>query len=173
MSSRDAELIAACAAFDALEMRVRRLFCGPGDTAGEDARDAAMAVIAAEQEPFLAQICALSATMLDGHRARVRSLALWAPDLGDGGRHRDRSPAGGNRPGQRREDAASRASTRRRDAVASSPITGFPIIYPRRPGSLGRLLCTEIPTGLHSERCINTFSAHMGRSSPRQHPDHS
>jgi hypothetical protein len=55
----DAELIAACAAFDALEMRVRGLFSGPDDIASEDARDAAMTAIAAEQEPFLERICAL------------------------------------------------------------------------------------------------------------------
>lgn len=79
-----AELIAACAAFDVLEMRVRGLYCGPDDIAGEDARDAAAAVIAAEQEPFMERISALSATTLDGHRARVRSLATWAPDLGEG-----------------------------------------------------------------------------------------
>ncbi len=79
--SSDAELIALCADFDALERRIDALF--EGVSALEfDAADAAACVIEVDQRQVLDRICALTPATDEGCRAVARSLALLAPDYG-------------------------------------------------------------------------------------------
>ena len=77
----DAELLAACAAFDALEHEAEALQVGPGRIENDEARSRALAVIVARQEPWLERMCALRAGGPAGWRARARSLALWDRDM--------------------------------------------------------------------------------------------
>ena len=73
----DAELIAACAAFDALERKCNATFGGPDRTLEEDLRaDEERNSIYVAQEPHLDRIMELRATTIDGFRAKARSLAL-------------------------------------------------------------------------------------------------
>ena len=74
----DATLLAACAEVIALQDRIDALWA---ERAGdEDAIDAAVAPIEAEQEEPLERVCALRATTLAGHQARVRALLAWDKD---------------------------------------------------------------------------------------------
>lgn len=78
----DAALLAACAAFDALEAdyRATDFACAPGSL--EDlVNDAARDRIAAAQEPFVARMVELRATTHAGRVARVRSLVGWWPEI--------------------------------------------------------------------------------------------
>lgn len=75
----DAQLIAACLAFDALE-RCVDAFNDPADPAyieNDDVRDRAAVPIEAEQAPLMERICLLRATTPQGKRARARSFLLW------------------------------------------------------------------------------------------------
>ncbi len=74
----DAELLAACAAFDELE----RAYISISSTVDE-AADAELDRIADAQDPLVERMCQLRATTREGESARVRSLLLWAPDLVD------------------------------------------------------------------------------------------
>ena len=82
----DAELLDACAAFDALE---RAYIATSGEwSAGSPealASDAERRQIVAAQGPLVERICELRAVTRDGLVARARSLALWEGDdpLGD------------------------------------------------------------------------------------------
>lgn len=85
--SPDAELLAACEAFMVLERKAGALYeprCATIEE--EDARlpgiEAAVEVIAAEQEPLLARMVALRPHTLEGARARARALALLDEDAG-------------------------------------------------------------------------------------------
>lgn len=69
----DAELIAACERFGALEHAKRRIFAGtPNDRAAEIAAEPAIDAIYVEQNDLMTRIAALQAITLDGIRARVR-----------------------------------------------------------------------------------------------------
>ena len=72
----DAELLAACVAFDTLEHEAEALQVGPGRVADDEARSRALAVIVERQEPWLERMCAIRATSLVCWQARARSLAL-------------------------------------------------------------------------------------------------
>lgn len=79
----DAQLIAACLAYDALE-RCVDAFNDPTDPAyieDDHARDRATAPIEAEQVPLLERICTLRAATPEGSRARARSLLLRRKDI--------------------------------------------------------------------------------------------
>jgi hypothetical protein len=79
--SADAELIALCADFDALERKIDALF--EGVSALEfDAADAAACVIEVDQRRVLDRICALTPSTDEGCKAVARALALLAPDYG-------------------------------------------------------------------------------------------
>ena len=77
----DAELIALCADFDALERRIDALFEGVS-ALDFDAADAAACVIEVDQRRVLDRICALTPVTDNGCRALARSLTLLAPDYG-------------------------------------------------------------------------------------------
>lgn len=77
----DAELLAACAAFDALEHEAMALQVGPGRITDDEARSRALAVIVARQEPWLERMCAIRVTNPVCWQARARSLALWDRDM--------------------------------------------------------------------------------------------
>ena len=80
--SPDAELLEACAAFDALE---RAYIAAGGDYAPgspeEDKSEAERARLSDAQEPLVDRICDLHAMTREGQVARARSLALWDPEL--------------------------------------------------------------------------------------------
>lgn len=86
----NATLLAACAAFGALERERLALFEGPGRIEDDDERDEAIGPIWARQVPLLEQICARRATTLAGHRARAAAYWLW-----DGGELAWRARAAG------------------------------------------------------------------------------
>ncbi len=77
----DAELLAACAAFDALEHEAEALHLGPGRIADDEARSQALAAIVARQEPWLERMCAIRVASPVCWQARARSLALWDRDM--------------------------------------------------------------------------------------------
>ncbi len=78
----DAELIQACADFNKLERRYLKLANrGAKDLALEAETDAALAAVAAEQQPFLDRICELRPRTHAGCAAIARSLALWDREL--------------------------------------------------------------------------------------------
>lgn len=77
----DAELLAACAAFDALEHEAEALQAGPGRIVDDEARSRALDVVVARQEPWLERMCALRVTSPVAWQARARSLALWDRDM--------------------------------------------------------------------------------------------
>ena len=74
----DAQLVAACLAFDALEKRCAAIYdpCDPAYLEDEDALCCTLALIEKAQAPLLEQICVLKAVTIEGARARVRSLLL-------------------------------------------------------------------------------------------------
>ena len=76
-----AELLSACAAFDALEHEAMTLQVGPGRIADDEARSRALAGINARQEPWLDRMCAIRVTSPVCWQARARSLALWDRDM--------------------------------------------------------------------------------------------
>ena len=77
----DADLIAACAAFDVLEQRYRATFDGVEAEVEWDARDAERDRIIELQDPHFDRIMALPATTMDGLRAKARTAALEYPEL--------------------------------------------------------------------------------------------
>ncbi len=77
----DAELIAACAAFDALERQSLATFRTIDDIDGQDAGDAERDRISKLQEPHLDRILDLRATTITGVQAKARSLALEDQEL--------------------------------------------------------------------------------------------
>ncbi len=80
--SPDADLLEACAAFDALE-RAYIAVPGnhpPGSLAEQDANDERDRLSEAQQ-PFLDRICELRAITREGQAARARSYALWDAEL--------------------------------------------------------------------------------------------
>jgi len=77
----DAELVALCADFDALERRIDALFEGVSALEFE-AADAAACVIEVDQRQVLDRICALTPVTYEGCKAVARSLALLSPDYG-------------------------------------------------------------------------------------------
>ena len=81
VTGRDAELLAACVAFDALEHEAAALHAGPGHIVDDEARSSALAVIKARQEPWLERVCALRVSSPVCWQARARSLALWDRDM--------------------------------------------------------------------------------------------
>ena len=76
-----AELLSACAAFDALEHEATTLQVGPGRIADDEARSRALAAIVKRQEPWLEQMCAIRVSRPVCWQARARSLALWDRDM--------------------------------------------------------------------------------------------
>ena len=77
----DAELMAACAAFDAAEREHLGLFYGPNAIEDEDERDRALDPIEEERDRLARVVCSLRATTLDGHLARIRCVMLEDMDL--------------------------------------------------------------------------------------------
>ena len=73
----DAELLAACAAADAIQARIDALWADPVLVKDDARRDPLVAALDAEEEPFLEQVYELTATTLAGHMARARTLAGW------------------------------------------------------------------------------------------------
>ena len=72
----DAALIAACAAFDALERKAAAL---------SDDEEQAADAISEQMTPLFYTICDTRATTLAGMRARAATLNLLAPDVISGG----------------------------------------------------------------------------------------
>ncbi len=84
-ASPDADLLATCAAFDALERASLATYdtyadC-PEDSLEWKAGDAERDRCSDEQEPLLARMCELRAITRAGQVARAHSLALWDGDL--------------------------------------------------------------------------------------------
>ena len=72
----DAELMAACAAFDAAERRYLSFYDGPDYIDDDGEREEAMKPNEAERSRLVELICRLRATTLEGHLARVRVVML-------------------------------------------------------------------------------------------------
>lgn len=81
----DAELLALCEQFDALDRKILAIWDGAMRLEDEDEANAAKEQIMEQQEPILERILELRATTVAGFAARARTLALWAPDTMDGG----------------------------------------------------------------------------------------
>ncbi len=77
----DAELLAACAAFDALEHQAAALHAGPGWIVEDEERSTALAMIVERQGPWLERMCAIQVTSPIAWQVRARSLALWDQDM--------------------------------------------------------------------------------------------
>lgn len=74
----DAELVAVCARFDAIERHINSHYSGGSRKIEDDEeRDAVLAPFQEAQAPLLEHIVELRATTLDGFLARARTLALW------------------------------------------------------------------------------------------------
>ena len=69
----DAELIALCGQFDALERQIHALGVQIED---DDARDLAVAPIEAAEKLLAKRICSIVATTPEGHLARMRTFLL-------------------------------------------------------------------------------------------------
>jgi len=81
-ASHDAELLATCARFDALERAYQRTdFTCVGGTPEDLASDAERSRIAAAQVPLVERMGEMQAFTRAGQVARARSLALWKPEL--------------------------------------------------------------------------------------------
>ena len=82
MARPDAELLEACAAFDALERAYIASFDGLPEIEGPamDAHREESAAIWDAQKPLVAMMVASQPKTLAGHAARARSLALWEDD---------------------------------------------------------------------------------------------
>ncbi|MGI4976253.1 MAG: hypothetical protein ACRYG6_04840 [Janthinobacterium lividum] len=78
----DADLLATCAAFDALERAYRAtdFDCAPR-TPEDLVNDAERSRIATAQNPLVERMAELRAVTRAGQIARARSLALWKPEL--------------------------------------------------------------------------------------------
>ncbi len=81
----DAELMWLCAEIDRLEDEWLSLYAKPGATqeeaiAAEDRADAARDGFFARQAPLIERIGAMTATTLEGLKARARTIVKWAPD---------------------------------------------------------------------------------------------
>ena len=72
----DAELMAACAALDAVEREHLGYHCGPNAIEDDDERDEALRPNVAERRRLVRLICDLRAKTLEGHLARVRVVML-------------------------------------------------------------------------------------------------
>ena len=80
--SPDAELLAVCAEFDALERAYLATFTGfKAGSPEEEAAEAEQERLRAVQEPLVDRICELRAVTREGQVARARSLALWDAEL--------------------------------------------------------------------------------------------
>ena len=77
----DAELLAACAALDAVERRRHTFFYGPDAIKDDEERDQALAPVEAERRGLVKVICSLHATALEGHLARARVVMLQDLEL--------------------------------------------------------------------------------------------
>jgi len=78
----DAELIAACAAFDVLERQYRAIVSDAAAGSLEDlAADAERARLVEAQRPLVAIMVDRRAVTREGQVARAMSLILWAPEL--------------------------------------------------------------------------------------------
>ena len=77
----NAELLAACATFDALEHEAAALHTGPDRIVDDEERSAALAMIVERQAPWLERMCAIQVTSPIAWQARARSLALWDQDM--------------------------------------------------------------------------------------------
>jgi hypothetical protein len=77
VANPDAEIIRLCAAFSALEVRVKAAFYGPDAIRNDDDRDAVLDPIREEQEDLLLRITALRATTLRGIVARAAMYVFW------------------------------------------------------------------------------------------------
>ena len=76
--SADAELIAACAAYDDLNRR----FCDVCETDDDEERMyAAQKYLSARMNTVLDRICSLQATTVEGFKARGATLALFIPEV--------------------------------------------------------------------------------------------
>jgi hypothetical protein len=75
-SHPDAELMAACAAFDAAEREYLNFFHGPDYIEDDDEREEAMEPCNEERSRLVELICSLRATTLEGHLARARVVML-------------------------------------------------------------------------------------------------
>ncbi len=76
----DADLIAACARFEALEWQSLGYFYGPHRIKDDDEMDKANKPIFSAEEAEIDAIYGSVATTLDGHRARARAALVWEPD---------------------------------------------------------------------------------------------
>jgi hypothetical protein len=72
----DAELMAACAAFDAAERAYLNFYHGPNVIEDDDEREEAMAPVLDERDRLAQLVCSLRATTLEGYLARVRIVML-------------------------------------------------------------------------------------------------
>jgi hypothetical protein len=72
----DAELMAACAAFDAAEREYLSFFHGPDYIEDDDEREVALDPNGAERTRLVRRICRLRATTVEGHFARIRVVML-------------------------------------------------------------------------------------------------
>jgi len=86
----DEDLLAAAAAFCALECRMRDLIEGPARIADDGARGLLLRPLRDAQAPHLDRLCSGRARSLAGHRARADAFALW-----DGGELTDLAQANG------------------------------------------------------------------------------
>jgi hypothetical protein len=75
-SHPDAELIRLCTEIDRIEDQWLSTL-----PVGGDIPDTVAAGISAQQEPLIEQICDMTASTLNGMRARARTIVKWAPDL--------------------------------------------------------------------------------------------
>lgn len=83
-ASPDEGLLAAAAAFCALEQRMQALIEGPGCVADDAARDLLLRPLRDAQAPHLDRLCQARASDLAGHRARAGAFAVWdAGELAD------------------------------------------------------------------------------------------
>jgi hypothetical protein len=72
----DAELMAACAAFDGAEREYLGFHQGPNAIEDDDERDEALKPNEAERRRLVRLVCGLRASTLEGHLARVRVVML-------------------------------------------------------------------------------------------------
>lgn len=75
----DAELLTLCQRFDGLQRQIMDLF-DDEDSMDDEVRERIIAGIDRQQAPILERMMAIKATTPAGITARVRTLAMWAPD---------------------------------------------------------------------------------------------
>jgi hypothetical protein len=76
----DAQLIAACAAFEALALQELALYHGPGAIKDDRERDEPLKPIVEAQKRVLDRMFELRASTAEGLRARVRAFFAYVPD---------------------------------------------------------------------------------------------